>query len=150
MCANSSLRKKLVSPGMTYIIIAVVAILGGLSDIHFIHATASVIADIFIKLFKCISLPIITLSIIVTLSQYGTDQTMKGLWKKTLFYTMGTTVLAASVACALYLIIAPANMSTIGAPMVDHESTVGTDSFFFLIVFFPLLCPLFFRSCFRL
>lgn len=71
-----------------------------------------VITDSFIKIFKCVSLPIISLSIIVTFSRFRGDAHMKAVWKKTIFYTVNTTIIAASVACVLYYLIAPDNLFT--------------------------------------
>lgn len=118
-CARN--LKAYTSKGTVYLGVIILAVFSGLADVPFLHALGSTIADIFIKIFKCISLPIIALSIIVTLSQYNADTVMKKVWHRTLFYTVTTTIIAALVACLLYLVISPANLFT-ATPL--HEFTV--------------------------
>lgn len=108
---------------LIYLFIIVAALLSGLSDNTTIHAVATAISDIFIKIFKCISLPIIALSIIVTLSHYSTDAVMKRIWQKTIFYTISTTVVAAAVALVLYLIIKPQNIVSNSAQALAAPSS---------------------------
>ncbi len=115
MCTQHLLKtKKRPNLAIIYLIVITLGVVSGLSNIAFLQTTGLIISDIFIKIFKCISLPIIALSIIVTLSQYNADTEMKGIWQKTLFYTITTTIIAASVACVMYLLIAPANIATVG------------------------------------
>ncbi len=96
-----------------YLLAILLGIASGYSEISALQSVGQFISDIFIKIFKCISLPIIALSIIVTLSQYNTNTQMKRIWQNTLKYTVSTTVIAATVAFILYLIIAPKNISTL-------------------------------------
>ena len=81
--------------------------IAGYSDSVFLHTLAQVISDVFVKLFKLISLPVIALSIIVTLASYRRDGSMQFIWKKTMLYTFSTTLVAAMVSFGLYLLIAP-------------------------------------------
>ncbi len=111
---SSSKAKKKFNMAIIYLIVITLGVLSGLSDIQVLHSIGSTISDLFIKIFKCISLPIIALSIIVTLSQYSADREMKRIWQRTLFYTIGTTVIAACVAFLLYLLISPSNISSHG------------------------------------
>lgn len=94
-----------------YIVGIGLGVLVGLSEIVWLHHLGEQVTNIFIKLFKFISLPIISLSIIVTFSQFSSsDKTMSSAWKRTLFYTVTTTIVAATIACGLYVLIAPENM----------------------------------------
>ncbi|MDP3372195.1 MAG: dicarboxylate/amino acid:cation symporter [Candidatus Paracaedibacteraceae bacterium] len=114
MCTQHLLKtKKRPSLAIIYLVAITLGILSGISNINALQSTGLIISDIFIKVFKCISLPIIALSIIVTLSQYSADKEMKRIWQRTLFYTLSTTILAASVAFVLYLIISPKNISAL-------------------------------------
>ncbi len=109
-------RKKLNSAGR-YLIAIVLGIISGYSDIAFLQDAGMMVSDVFIKIFKCISMPIIALSIIVTLSQYNAEGAMRKIWQRTLLYTISTTLIAASLACVLYLLISPANVGgTISIP----------------------------------
>lgn len=101
---------------MLYSLAIVFGLLSGLSDISFLQSMGILISDVFIKIFKCISLPIIALSIIVTLSSYHSEGRMKKMWQRTIFYTLTTTIVAASVSCLLYLLIRPENVTV----FVDH------------------------------
>lgn len=93
-----------------YFIAILLGIFSGGSDLPALHAFAALISDLFIRIFKCISLPIIALSIIVTLSSYSAEAGMKKIWKRTIFFTLSTTLIAASVSAVLYLIIRPSNI----------------------------------------
>ncbi len=61
----------------------------------------------FIRIFKCISLPIIALSIIVTLISPFVGK-KHPIWRLTITYTLSTTLIAAIVSALLYVIIDPA------------------------------------------
>lgn len=87
-------------------------IISGLSGISFLAKLASVISTVFINIFKCISIPILILSLIVTLSNYEKGLMTK-VWKKTIFYTISTTLIAALVSCILYLYIKPQSVNLI-------------------------------------
>lgn len=109
MCMQHDSAKKSVNYNtfLFYLIAIVSGIACGLSDIPLLQNFGLMISDLFIKIFKCISLPIIALSLIVTLASYGDDRGMKSIWQRTLLYTLTTTVVAAALSCALYLLIAP-------------------------------------------
>jgi len=107
---------------MLYALMIFLGVLSGFSDIVFFKSLGFFIANIFIRIFKCISLPIIALSIIVTLSNYRSDGLMRRVWLRTLTYTLGTTVIAAVVSCCLYQLIAPQPVST----QIDITATLPT------------------------
>ena len=108
MCAQHASRKKIIfSTPFLYGLMILLGILSGYSDIGLLKNFGLFIADVFIKIFKCISLPIIALSIIVTLSNYRADGIMRTIWRRAMCYTLGTTVVAAAVSCLLYLLINP-------------------------------------------
>ncbi len=108
MCAAHQQKRKLIfSTPLIYAFMIVLGIASGMSDIVFLKNLGLVISDLFIKIFKCISLPIISLSIIVTLANYKADGFMKAVWQKTIKYTFLTTLIAAAISCLLYLLINP-------------------------------------------
>ena len=80
-----------------YTAMILLGVLSGFSDIPVLKATGLFVADVFIRIFKCISLPIIALSIIVTLAHYRSEGIMKRVWRRTMCYTLGTTLVAASI-----------------------------------------------------
>ncbi len=109
MCVQHSVKKTNVwlSTPVLYAVMITLGILSGLSDISLLKSVGLFISDVFIRVFKCISLPIIALSIIVTLSNYRSDGILRVVWRRTMRYTLGTTFLAASISCILYILIHP-------------------------------------------
>ncbi|MFP3025281.1 MAG: dicarboxylate/amino acid:cation symporter [Wolbachia sp.] len=76
-------------------------------DNEVIFEVAKLFSDIFISLLKLISLPLVFLSIVSTISGFKDSIEIKVLLKKTLFYTLLTTIIAAFVALSFYLFIDP-------------------------------------------
>jgi Na+/H+-dicarboxylate symporter len=111
---------------LLYLLMIMLGIFSGMSDVIWLKNTGLLITDIFIKIFRCISLPIVALSLIVTLSSYSSDRAMRQVWQRAILYTLGTTMVAAMVSCVLYLLIHPANAnivaSNLPAPTVSHVS----------------------------
>lgn len=129
MCVQHfSNKKKNYKSAILYLIAISLGVFSALSGIEFLQTFGLLISDIFIKIFKCISLPIIALSIIVTLSNYSTEESMQKIWQRTIFYTISTTVVAAMVTCGLYLIIKPENVglldSNIIAPVMNQTNYI--------------------------
>jgi Na+/H+-dicarboxylate symporter len=90
-----------------YTLMILLGVWSGLSDYAILKTLGALLAELFIRIFKCISLPIIALSIIVTLANYSSEGVMKNVWRRTMCYTLGTTLLAAAISCCLYLLIKP-------------------------------------------
>lgn len=111
MCVQHGAQKKTFFNSATiYILMIALGVFSGLSDIAILKDAGLLISDVFIRIFKCISLPIIALSIIVTLSSYVSKASMGHVWKRSIFYTLSTTIIAASVSCLLYLVIKPSSI----------------------------------------
>ncbi|WED43935.1 dicarboxylate/amino acid:cation symporter [Legionella cardiaca] len=126
MCTQQSPQKKRwLSTPFLYAIMIFLGILSGYSDIPLLKTFGLFIADVFIKIFKCISLPIIALSIIVTLSNYRADGIMRKIWRRAMSYTLGTTLVAAATSCVLYLLIHPGMVGVVkqsaAAPMETNQ-----------------------------
>jgi Na+/H+-dicarboxylate symporter len=94
-----------------YTIAIVLAVMCGLSDVPTLWQIGAFCSEVFIRIFRCISMPIISLSVIVALSSGESSGHMQAIWKKTLFYTLSTTIAAATVAAVLYAIISPENVT---------------------------------------
>ena len=110
-----SLKQTVKHSSLRHILLYGVAILcafiSGFSDIMWLHQLGITVSEIFVKIFKCLSLPLISLSLFVTITGYETDQTITKLGKKVVVYTIGTTLVATIVSCILYLGINPASQS---------------------------------------
>lgn len=114
MCTQASTKKsKILNPFSVYVLMIILGIVSGFSDIALLKTIGTVISDIFIKIFRCISLPIIALSLIVTLSSYHFEGAIKNIWRRIIFYTLSTTIIAAMVSCALYILIHPASVNVL-------------------------------------
>ena len=59
------------------------------------------LSSVFIRLFKFISIPIIAVSLISTLAQLGESRESGQIFRRTIFYTLFTTIIAAA---ALFLL----------------------------------------------
>ena len=93
--------KKYIYYGLSVIL----GILAGIFQIPGLSILGKICSEVFVKLFRCISMPVVSLSVIVALSCYGKGANK--IWKQTLHYTIGTTLVAASVAAILYYLISP-------------------------------------------
>lgn len=85
---------------------------------------SEVVAEIFMRLLKLISLPIISLSLLATLSSVG-EHSHSRTGKRILTYTIFTTVIAASIALALYQLIQPVSHITTTTGESAPESVAG-------------------------
>lgn len=121
------LKEKLKNePFILYSLMILLGLMAGFSGMHFLQSLGQMISDIFIKIFKCISIPIIALSIIVTLSSYATAR-MNQVLRRTAIYTLTTTIIAATVSCGLYLLIKPVNVGTLSVttPEIAITNTIN-------------------------
>jgi Na+/H+-dicarboxylate symporter len=125
MRAQRNLKKSSIwsSRPVLYALMIAFGVYSGLSDIVLLKSLGLFISDVFIRIFKCISLPIIALSIIVTLANYRSDGVMRSVWQRTMCYTLGTTLIAAAISCTLYLLIHPSmvNVSAMSPAQMPHE-----------------------------
>ncbi|WCR53656.1 MAG: Proton/glutamate-aspartate symporter [Wolbachia endosymbiont of Ctenocephalides orientis wCori] len=93
-----------------------------------IFEVAKLLSDVFISLLKLISLPLVFLSIVSTISGLKDSIEIKALVKKTLFYTLLTTITAAFVALSFYLLIDPVRKNFINNTI---ESVNGSSHNYF-------------------
>ena len=108
-CNKSSSRRRL----FFYALAVGCGICGGCSGIPWLFELAKFCSEAFIRLFRCIGMPVIALSVIVALSSSDGKRSIKRVWRRTLFYTLTTTVCAVLVAAVLYLVIAPSSVYTV-------------------------------------
>ena len=89
----------------------ILGIFNGLHPTEVGLMVAQFLSDIFVRLFKFISVPIIAVTICYTIARLGSARTQKTLWKRTLGYTLSTTLIAAGVGAVLYYFFTPANVT---------------------------------------
>lgn len=119
-----------------FILLAILAgVLSGMTHWEVLLKTADTLSTLFMNFLRCIAAPIVFLSIFSTLLGMKGFGEMRTLGKKVFSYTLLTTLIAASIALALFLLIQPANgvlfSSEIGASSARSESYL---SFFTQIV----------------
>ncbi|MDR2666987.1 MAG: dicarboxylate/amino acid:cation symporter [Holosporales bacterium] len=115
-----------ISSRFLFFLVAVIAgCLCGLSGINLLEQLGRCCSEIFMRIFKCISMPVVSLSVIVALSSCESGKSMS-IWKKTLLYTISTTLFAAVVSAVLYLIISPPDAG-ISPDVQNHAQVVQAD-----------------------
>lgn len=93
----------------------ILGILNGLYPTAWGMTTAQFLSEVFVRLFKFVSVPIIAVTICYTIARLGSARAQKILWKRTLGYTISTTLIAAGVGAALYYLFTPANVTATAA-----------------------------------
>jgi Na+/H+-dicarboxylate symporter len=82
----------------------------GYFEIPILIELSQLITEIFVKMFKLISMPILFLSIMSCITKIENINQFKVIGKKTFFYTLFTTTVAALIALIIYLLIDPSNV----------------------------------------
>lgn len=94
--------------GQLFLFLGVIlGLVAGWLHLPFLYQLAEILADLFVNFLKLVSLPIIFLSIVATATGMDGLDEIKRIGKKVLFYTLLTTLLAATLAFALFLFLEP-------------------------------------------
>ena len=132
MCAAV---KRKINPNLLFTIAIFLGIFTGYFQQPFLFQVAETISKLFINLLKLVSLPIIFLSIVSTASGMDNIEQIKRLGQKVIKYTLLTTLIAATIAFALFIIINPVReeimLSKTGAEVTPQASYF---SFFLQII----------------
>src|SRR5258708_23941296 len=97
----------LASPLFLYTIAIVAGLISGFFAPPALFDVASGVSHLFMSLLKLVSLPIIFLSIVSVATSVENMEAMKRMGKKVVKYTLITTVIAASVALAIFVFVQP-------------------------------------------
>ncbi len=111
--------KKIFAGNGAYSIAIMLGIVTGLCNLDSLNFAADKISEVFINLLKLVSLPIIFLSLLSTSSGMESVAEIKLLGRKTVKYTLLTTVLAATIALLLFLVIDPVRTSVVSDQPVN-------------------------------
>lgn len=134
MCAEV---KRKINPNIFFAIAILLGVLTGYIQNTFLFRLAETVSQLFINLLKLVSLPIIFLSIISTAAGMENMEQIKRLGQKVVKYTLLTTLIAASIALALFIGINPVkegvSMSS-AAAVATTASRPSYLSFFIQIV----------------
>ena len=82
----------------------------GLLQIAAVDAIADFVATVYTRLFRLLAVPTIVLAVITTMTRMGTGQGTGRLFRRTISYTLLTTLCAAVVGAVLFWAIAPENL----------------------------------------
>lgn len=120
--------KKILASSFLLPVVIVLGLLSGYLNIGFINVTAETVSQVFINLLKLVSLPIIFLSIVSTVSGMESMHELKSLGKRVAKYTVITTLIAATVALILFLVINPVRgaISTVGIEVQPNNGSYFT------------------------
>lgn len=121
-------RSKLPLTFLLYLVMVALGILAGISDIYWLQKTGLLISDLFVNMFKFISMPVISLSIIVTLIHYTSEGGMNSVWRKTMQYTFLTTFIAACLSCVIYLLVQPSMAGPINTGTAPSDLPIKTET----------------------
>jgi Na+/H+-dicarboxylate symporter len=104
MCAHT---KRKINPNIFFAIATILGVVAGYCNNAFLFSIAETVSQVFINLLKLVSLPIIFLSIVSTSSGMESLHEIKVLGRKVLKYTLITTLIAATIALILFILIDP-------------------------------------------
>lgn len=121
----SLLRKKCCGFSLNQAFMAAVAmgLLLGFLDIPFVNSASYAISEVFIRLLKMVSVPLIFLSLLSTASGMEDAQQFKWMGLRVIRYTLLTTVLSAIIALTLFLLVDPVR----GMPTLTLAEDVAID-----------------------
>lgn len=125
MCANENGTPMKRHLGNLLIFLGMgLGLLTGFLDINFLNESATVTSDLFLRLLKLISLPIIFLAVTSTITGMKSFHEMRTMGRRVIMYTIGTTLVAATIALLLYVLIDPAARAT----GIEQQAAVATQS----------------------
>lgn len=120
----------------------ILGIVNGLYPTVWGMTLAQFLSDVFVRLFKFVSVPIIAVTICYTIANLGSARAQKNLWKRTLGYTLTTTLIAAAVGAALYFLFTPANVTSVVQADAGLAAQKGYLDYFISVVPDNPLAPL--------
>ena len=82
----------------------------GMLGIEWVNTAANFVATVYTRLFQFIAVPTIALAVTMTLATFGTQKDTGRIFRRTITYTLLTTIAAAAVGMLLYRIISPDNL----------------------------------------
>ncbi|MGN1281534.1 MAG: dicarboxylate/amino acid:cation symporter [Succinivibrio sp.] len=104
-------RKNRIITAVLYLTALLLGAILGVLGIDTLNHIFDFIATVFTRLFSFIAVPVIAVSLISTLAKLSKGSNGGTIFGYTIFYTLLTTVIAATVGALLYAYIAPANVT---------------------------------------
>jgi len=110
------------------------AILGAL-HVGAIDSVCDFVATVFTRLFKFTAVPAIAVSILTTLATLGSSKDTARIFRRTIMYTLLTTIAASTIAAILFFIISPEVLSVSAYEGVAADKIQSMSSSSFLSYF---------------
>jgi Na+/H+-dicarboxylate symporter len=121
--------KRQINPNIFFALAIGLGLLTGVLHNSFLFQVADLVSQLFINLLRLVSLPIIFLSIVSTAAAMENVDEIKRLGQKVIKYTLMTTLLAATLALALFLGIQPVRTIAALSTAVSVTETVHQASY---------------------
>lgn len=115
--------KKILFSNLAIIIALVLGVIFGLLQNNFIYQIATFVTTIFLNLLKLIGVPIVFLSLVSNIAGMKSFDEMKILGRKIFTYAIATTLIAATIALILFLIINPTHKSDIAITTTEKSAS---------------------------
>lgn len=130
--------KRKINPNVFFAGAILLGVLTGYLHEPFLFRVAETVSQIFINLLKLVSLPIIFLSIVSTAAGMENLEQIKLLGRKVIKYTVLTTLIAATVALGLFILIDPVRGAIATAAVIEGSKAVSQPSY---LSFFIQIVP---------
>lgn len=114
-------------------------LLTGWSDLPILNTVATGASDLFLRLLKLVSLPIIFLAVTSTITGMKDFHEMRKMGRKVFVYTLGTTLIAAAIALFLYIAIDPAHHIVSANPVGETEASTQKGQGSYLTFLFNII-----------
>lgn len=120
-------KKQRIITACLYILALLLGVGLGMLNVEKINITMDFIASVFTRLFSFIAVPIIALALITTLAKLSKESKSGVIFGHTIFYTLLTTILAATLASFIFVFISPENVPAefSGADKIPEFKTSG-------------------------
>lgn len=124
------MKNLILKPISLYLIAVVLGLVCGIYGNETLQHIALFFSNLFIHLFRCLGAPIIAVSLITTLSSFSRSD-ISTIGKKTLIYTIATTIIAALISMIVYLVIHPvtSSLSAVGSPAFTAQNMSYVEHF---------------------
>lgn len=103
-------KKRRIITASFYAVCLVLGVVFGYINNPSLNELMNFIATVFTRLFSFIAVPIIALALISTLAKLGKDSSSGRIFGRTIFYTLLTTIVAATVGALMFWILKPGNV----------------------------------------
>ena len=115
--------KKILFSNISILIAIALGLFFGFLRNESVYQVATFITTIFIRLLKLIGIPIVFLSLVSNIAGMKSFKEMKILGRKIFSYAVLTTIIAATIALILFLIIKPSHAGNLQATNIEHTGS---------------------------